>query len=104
MFILDPKTVLLYLFVIICCLIGIDPVTAIAKDKDNISNTYIHAGFGISTFGPSIQLGAHYRPGQYSLNFRFLSSLSGNCRDNSCQITRTATKTSSGPASGFWLV
>lgn len=46
------------------------------QNPENITNTYIHAGVGLSTFGPTLQFGAHYRPGPYALNFRLLTSFS----------------------------
>jgi len=51
---------------------------AAAQDPSELSNTHFHFGAGISTFGPTFQLGYHYRPNRRGMNFRFLSSYSSD--------------------------
>lgn len=78
------------------------PIYAMDSEKtasNNLSNTYINAGVGLSTFGPSAQIGVIYRPEHYSLNFRFALSHSpddGFIGSSNAEITTIYSRRTSG--------
>ena len=67
----------IFIFSIVLIVLFVSEVgIAQTKEPSRLTNTYVHAGAGISQFGTSFQFGFSYRPEPYSLNFRALGSLS----------------------------
>lgn len=66
--------------ILVVCLLLFSPGEVAAQEdrSDEYSHTFIHAGYGVSSFGPTLQAGLTYRPDSYSISLQLLSSFSGS--------------------------